>query len=136
MSRLGQAIEAWFFPDRAKVRKVFDREFYLRTNPDVAAARVDPLKHYLAHGAAEQRQPHPLFDPAHYLAACAGARVAKNPLLHFIETRRRPWPAAHPLFDCEAYASAHPEVTENPLVACVTRRAEEPALEGSQFGQC
>lgn len=137
MSRLGQAIEAWFFPDRVKVRKVFDREFYLRTNPDVAAARVDPLKHYLAHGAAEQRQPHPLFDPAHYQAACPEARGAeRNLLLQFLTTRQRPWAATHPLFDCEAYASAHPEVTENPFVACVTRRAEELALEGSQFEQC
>ena len=56
-----------------KVRKLFDAEFYLRANPDVAAARMDPFKHYVKYGAAEQRQPHPLFDPAHYLASCPAA---------------------------------------------------------------
>jgi hypothetical protein len=33
----------------------FDREFYLRTNPDVAAAGVDPYSHYLQHGYGEDR---------------------------------------------------------------------------------
>ena len=129
MSRLGQAIERWFFPDRAAVRKLFDRDFYLRTNPDVAAAGVDPFKHYLEHGAMEGRQPHPLFDPEHY-------RKAKNPLVHFLRTPVRPWPATHPLFDVEAYARAHPEITGNPLVAYIAQRNAEPPVEGSQFGQC
>ena len=71
--------------ERKAIRKLFDAEFYLRANPDVAAARMDPLKHYVKYGAAEQRQPHPLFDPAHYLASCPAARNAGNPLLHFLE---------------------------------------------------
>src|SRR5690349_3624545 len=68
-----------------KLRKLIHAEFYLRANPDVAAARMDPLKHYVKYGAAEGRQPHPLFDPAHYLASCPAARNAGNPLLHFLE---------------------------------------------------
>ena len=76
------------------MRNVFDGEFYLRANPDVAAARMDPLEHYLKYGEKEQRQPHPLFDPVHYLSR---------------------WANPHPLFDCEAYLKAHPDVTGNPL---------------------
>ncbi len=136
MSRLGQVIERWFFPDRAAIRKVFDREFYLRTNPDVAAAGIDPVRHYLKHGAAEGRQPHPLFDPAHYQASCPEALDSPNTLSHFLKTRTTPWPSTHPLFDCEAYVRAHPEITGNPLVAYVNRQSEGPAIEGSQFGQC
>src|SRR5262249_17360577 len=38
---------------------VFDRRFYLQDNPDVAAAGVDPLIHYVDFGAAEGRVPSP-----------------------------------------------------------------------------
>jgi hypothetical protein len=125
MSRLGQILKA-----RA-LRKVFDAGFYLRTNPDVAAARVDPLRHYVEHGAAEQRQPHPLFDPAYYLACCPEARGAENPLLYFLRTSCG---NTHPLFDCEAYGRAYPDAG-NPLTHYLGR-ARYTALEGSQFGQC
>jgi predicted nucleic acid-binding Zn-ribbon protein len=39
---------------------LFDPAWYLKNNPDVAAAGVDPIKHYLSHGAVEGRQPRPL----------------------------------------------------------------------------
>src|SRR5262249_54393468 len=32
---------------------LFDRDWYLETHPDVAAAHCDPVLHYLHHGAAE-----------------------------------------------------------------------------------
>lgn len=120
------------------LRKVFDAAFYLRTNPDVAAAGVDPLRHYLKHGAAEQRQPHPLFDPVHYLACCPEARNAENPLLHFLQPSLRTsggkWPSTHPLFDCQAYLHAHPEAG-NPLLDYIAH-GTQAGVEGSQFGQC
>ena len=128
MSRLGEILKM-----RA-MRKLFDREFYLRTNPAVAAARVDPLRHYLRHGAAEQRQPHPLFDPVHYLACCPEARDAENPLLHFLTTRHAKWPSTHPLFDCESYVRANPGAG-NPLEQYLAQ-TKHAGLEGSQFGQC
>jgi hypothetical protein len=134
MSRLGRAIH-WLRTAR-ELRPLFDREFYLRTNPDVAAAGVDPLRHYLTHGAAEQRQPHPLFDPAHYLACSPAARSAENPLLHFLRTTSGKWPGTHPLFDSEAYVRAYPEAAGNPLVNYVSQGRPHPGLEGSQFGQC
>lgn len=34
----------------------FDPEAYLRFNPDVAAAKIDPAEHYLRHGAQERRR--------------------------------------------------------------------------------
>ena len=43
------------------------REFYLEKYPDVRAAGLDPLRHYVEHGASEGRKPHRLFDPAYYL---------------------------------------------------------------------
>jgi hypothetical protein len=75
-------------------REVFDAAYYLAANPDVRAARIQPLKHYLAHGMQEGRKPHPLFQPAYYAAhGC-------NP---------------HRLFDCAGYVAAHPEVAGSGL---------------------
>ena len=121
-----------------KLRKLLDAKFYLRANPDVAAARMDPLKHYVKYGAAEQRQPHPLFDPAHYLASCPAAGTAGNPLLHFLE-QSGSWANPHPLFDCDAYLRAHPDAG-NPLIhyskTHYSKAGPRLAEEGSQFGQC
>src|SRR5579872_3955431 len=120
------------------IRKLLDAEFYLRANPDVAAARMDPFKHYVKYGAAERRQPHPLFDPAHYLASCPEARSAANPLLHFLEPSHS-WGNPHPLFDCDAYLRAHPDAG-NPLIhyskTHYSKAGPQSAEEGSQFGQC
>ena len=116
-----------------KLRKLLDAEFYLRANPDVAAARMDPVQHYVKYGAAEGRQPHPLFDPAHYVASCPAARNTANPLLHFLE-QTGSWANPHSLFDCQAYLHAHPDAG-NPLVHYSTERPRS-AEEGSQFGQC
>ena len=119
-----------------KIRKLLDPEFYLRANPDVAAARMDPFKHYVKYGAAEGRQPHPLFDPAHYRASCAAGTAGnntENPLLHFLE-KTGSWPNPHPLFDCDAYMRAHPDAG-NPLVH-YSVESPRSAEEGSQFGQC
>ncbi|ARP84089.1 hypothetical protein CAL12_26920 [Bordetella genomosp. 8] len=38
----------------------FDRSYYLKHNPDVAASGIDPYQHYLAHGKAEGRIAAPL----------------------------------------------------------------------------
>lgn len=63
---------------------LFDADWYQKTYPDIAANNVDPAEHYLAHGAAEGRNPGPDFDTKDYLQLnqdVAASRV--NPLLHF-----------------------------------------------------
>lgn len=63
----------------------FDADWYLATNPDVAKAGVDPAVHYLAHGAAEGRNPNSEFDTRFYLDAHKDvARKRINPLVHYI----------------------------------------------------
>ncbi len=67
---------------------LFDKSWYLKQNPDVAEARVDPVMHYVLRGAAEGRDPNPLFDTEYYLhqhpeAATAGV----TPLTHYLQTR-------------------------------------------------
>jgi hypothetical protein len=65
---------------------LFDAEWYLSTYPDVAAAGIEPLEHYLVHGASEGREPGPDFDGKAYLAANPDvAEAGANPLLHYLE---------------------------------------------------
>lgn len=65
---------------------LFDDAFYLACHPDVAAGGQDPLEHYLAHGAAEGRNPSEWFDTRYYLRNNPDvARDGVNPLYHFVE---------------------------------------------------
>ncbi|QIJ79293.1 hypothetical protein GU700_07225 [Methylobacterium sp. NI91] len=53
---------------RNLIAEFFDPAFYLSNNPDVKAARMDPLEHYLSSGQKEGRAPAPWFDAAAYRA--------------------------------------------------------------------
>ena len=71
--------------ERKAVAREFDREFYLRSNPDVAAARVDPLDHFLKLGWHERRNPTPGFDVQHYTVSNPDvAASGLNPFYHFV----------------------------------------------------
>jgi len=62
-----------------------DREWYLRMNPDVAASGIDSVRHYVAFGAWEGRDPSPSFSTRDYLSHNPDVAAAGlNPLLHFI----------------------------------------------------
>jgi SAM-dependent methyltransferase len=69
----------------AKESGLFDRDWYLAHNPDVAAGGQDPLMHYLRHGGQEGRDPGPDFDSDWYLDQNANV-VARgmNPLIHYL----------------------------------------------------
>jgi hypothetical protein len=114
--------------DWLRIRPFFDAAFYLERYPDVRQAGMNPLWHYLRHGAAEGRKPHRLFEPKYYLSCCPEARKSANPLLHFIETSGclgNP----HPLFDCQAYLAAHRDAAKrrvNPLLHYITHEKEMP----------
>jgi len=63
---------------------LFDREWYLKSYPDVAARGIDPVLHYVVYGANEGRNPSPSFSTLGYLSHNRDVAVAKvNPLEHF-----------------------------------------------------
>jgi FMN phosphatase YigB (HAD superfamily) len=65
---------------------LFDSDWYLKANPDVKYARIDPIRHYLTSGALEGRNPSQSFDTSYYYSSYPEVRVANvNPLLHYIE---------------------------------------------------
>ncbi|MFC3124175.1 hypothetical protein ACFOD4_03810 [Pseudoroseomonas globiformis] len=94
-------------------------DWYLRTYPDVAQAGIDPLDHYVTHGAAEGRDPGPLFNTRWYLETypdVAGAGV--NPLEHYMTYGAAEGRDPGPLFSTRWYLEAYPDVAKaglNPL---------------------
>ncbi|WP_428927720.1 hypothetical protein [Marinibacterium sp. SX1] len=69
----------------ALVAHEVDPDFYRTQNPDVAAAGIDPVHHFCAHGWREGRDPGPRFSLAGYLALHPDlAMRPRNPLEHFV----------------------------------------------------
>ena len=74
--------------DVALVRtsELFDAQWYLQTNTDVAEEGFDPVEHYLAFGFAERRNPSLRFDASFYLERNPDVSMAgNNPLLHYLK---------------------------------------------------
>ncbi|MDT8326467.1 MAG: hypothetical protein RQ750_03630 [Roseovarius sp.] len=64
---------------------LFDPEWYLEANEDVAKAGIDPVDHFLKFGMVEQRDPGPYFDIRHYLHLYPDiAARGINPLVHYV----------------------------------------------------
>jgi hypothetical protein len=66
---------------------LFDEDFYLKSYPDVAASKIDPICHYLLFGARELRNPNPSFNTGRYLDRYPDVRNDKkniNPLIHYV----------------------------------------------------
>ena len=67
----------------------FDSGWYLDTNPDVAAAKMNPLEHYLYFGNRENRAPNHIFNVAWYkeifLDRMPNKRASRcEPLTHYV----------------------------------------------------
>ncbi len=72
-----------------KESSYFDANWYLDYYPDVKAAGVDPLIHYINHGAAEGRDPGPNFSMQKYLLENPSIDTAVvNPLVHFEKSNK------------------------------------------------
>lgn len=64
---------------------LFDSNWYLANNPDVAKAKADPVLHYYRHGGFEGRDPSPGFSSNWYLNAYEDVKKAGiNPLVHYL----------------------------------------------------
>jgi len=100
------------------LRLIFNKEFYVEDNPDVAEEGADPWAHYLNFGMKEDRQPSPLFSPSYYQDEVPG--LTEPAIQHFL--LRGGLEGHNPIpmgFDCTWYMSQHPEVARsrtNPLV--------------------
>src|SRR5690606_36666725 len=63
---------------------MFDAEWYLEHNPDVAGTGLDPALHYVRYGAAEGRNPSASFETTFYLEQNPDVVDAgMNPFWHY-----------------------------------------------------
>jgi GT2 family glycosyltransferase len=91
---------------------LFDSRYYMEMNKDVAFDTVDPLTHFLQHGAVERRNPHPLIWMDR-LARQAGFERSKNPLIDYLTDPDLFLTSPHPLFDGEFYLFENKDVAQN-----------------------
>ena len=63
--RPSASISASRYAARPDVSWFFDRAYHLQKYPDIQAAGVDPLIHFMRWGVSELRSPHPLIDLRH-----------------------------------------------------------------------
>ena len=134
---------------------LFDAEWYGLSYPDVKAAGIDPLGHFLERGATELRNPSPHFDTSAYLDRYPDVRkLGLNPLYHYLRHGKRegreisppsPRPnvldsvelvASSPLFDAEWYCLFYPDVKAagvDPVVHFLQRGAVELRNPSSHF---
>ncbi len=104
--------KAWF--------TLFDADFYLENNPDVAEAGAHPFLHFMNFGAQEGRNPNRMFDINFYRKQTPDiVQTGQNPISHFIERGSEERLNPHPMFNTNEYLIKHPSVMEsgeNPLV--------------------
>lgn len=71
--------------EEIKESELFDENYYLMKNPDVKKSRLNPIEHYLLHGAKEERNPSPNFNTSFYLSSNPDVKKSGfNPLIHYI----------------------------------------------------
>jgi hypothetical protein len=108
---------------------LFDSSFYLMQKPELKGKTLDPLAHFLEHGAKASRDPHPLFDTSYYLERNPDIlRAGINPLLHFIKYGAEEGRNPHPLFDLSFYLEQNFDIARtgaNALVHFLTSGAYE-----------
>ena len=98
---------------------LFDAEWYLKQNPDVAANKIDPVLHYLEQGWKEGREPSARFSGKVYLDSYEDVKEANiNPLLHYEtfgrkESRSNFSPASPKTSSLERYSSWIENLHEN-----------------------
>lgn len=88
----------------------FDAAYYLAHNPDVAAAGMDPLQHYLQYGWKEHRDPSAYFSTSWYLAQNPDVAAAGlDPLVHYETYGWREGRDPGPNFSLSKYLAAYPD---------------------------
>jgi GT2 family glycosyltransferase/SAM-dependent methyltransferase len=96
---------------RVDPHPLFASTYYLERYPDIAAAGMSPLAHYLEHGWREGRDPHPYFANDWYLQQNPDVLSAGiNPLMHYLEHGWKEGRRPNPVFDPRAYLAQNPDV--------------------------
>lgn len=83
---------------------LFDAQYYLRSNPDLASMDEDPFVHFMFNGWREGRDPNPYFSIAFYQRNNSDVlQNEMNPLVHYVRHGDREGRRPSHLFDPEYY---------------------------------
>lgn len=92
---------------------LFDSEYYLRNNLEVARSGVNPLRHYLKWGWQQGKNPNPYFDTEWYRRMYSLAAESEyNPLYHYICYGWKYGFNPSPRFSVVEYLEEQPELDE------------------------
>jgi hypothetical protein len=91
----------WGGDARLSPHPLFDSSFYADRNADaLARTGLTPLDHFLREGAADGRDPHPLFSLEWYVSQAPElAATGENPVVHYLRSGAARGLSPHPLFD-------------------------------------
>lgn len=106
---------------------LFDAEWYLARNPDVAASGMDPFDHFITSGKDQLRDPSPLFSSRFYLETCPDvAQAGVHPLDHYVRSggaeNRQPHPLVAPHWIRRMLPGPFP--FDNPLLGLLLNTAD------------
>lgn len=110
--------------DVAAISAILEPNWYKVRNPDIAEAGIHPGVHYLFYGAAEGRDPHPLFATRYYQQLYCAAERNSNPLIHYVQRGAKCRFNPHPLFDTEWYLGQFDCEVDNPLLHFLETKSE------------
>lgn len=127
--------------DYELIASEFDVNYYLRRYPDIARAKIDPVKHYLKHGGFELRSPNADFDPKYYVEHNPDVKSSKiNPFLHYLRVGRAegrpssPLGAGNPHFDrIASMLDLHPAQLQSAVEE--RKRDIRARLSGGELGE-
>lgn len=106
------------------IKAHFDMAYYLRRYADIANAQINPIHHFMQHGAKEGRDPTPTFVTKYYTNRYPDvATSGLNPFYHYLTVGRKegrgtnPYSAGEPNFEemCEILGRRSSEVQQNLL---------------------
>lgn len=90
---------------------LFDSEYYLESNPDIAQLGINPLRHYIEYGDAEGRWPNAFFNPKlyrNYFEDSAMKGICT--LYHYAVMGEAMGLSAPPDFDGRRYLATYPKL--------------------------
>lgn len=102
-----------------KQTRLFNEQYYLENNPDIAESSMNPLFHYVVYGDKEGRSPSIVFDTTCYRSSSVGWTKHINALLHYSYVGRYCKSTPSPWFDVDYYLKNNKDVARadlDPLV--------------------
>lgn len=116
---------------------LFDSDYYLATNPDVATSGVPPIFHYLTTGYKEWREPCLFFHSRYYNKQLSPEEIqTQAPLVHYLNTGWKSGLNPHPFFDHQHYISQLQDTdfsNVNPLLHFLSTKPNDKLCSPSPY---